>query len=130
MAETVKLNSRSEAQEAFIRHLYCQTYPNPIGPGRVYADRAMIDARPFDGGIHVSEIRALMGFRTGSGKAAMEFLTSLADILGVTLSLNAKRIGKEGMTPPQLRKWYRQYGFSGTEHMLRDPQKIHKGIYL
>ena len=131
MAETVKLNSLSEAQEAFLRHLYCQTYANPIGNGRVYADRVLIDARPFDGGIHVSEVRALTGFRIGSGKAAMEFLTSLADVFGLTLSLNAKRIGKEGMTSPQLRKWCRQYGFNGTEQLLRHPQKVTKqGIYL
>ena len=131
MEETVKLSSHSEAQEAFMRHLYSQTYANPIGNGRVYADRVLIEACPFDGGIHVSEIRALTGYCTGSGKAAMEFLTSLADAFGVTLSINAERIGKEGMPSPRLRKWCRQYGFNGAKQMLRDPQKITKiGIYL
>ena len=119
-------DARREAKTAFFDQLYRETTPNPIGRGVVYESAALLDIQPWEMGAHISEIRALK-LREGSGTRALKLLLWLADEYGIVLTLNALRIGKEGMTSAQLRKWYRKYGFTSEPHnptfMQRQPVK-------
>jgi hypothetical protein len=118
IGNTIKLGGGSrltEQQDAFLRHLWRETIENPIGKGRVYEMQVLIHVRPFNGYIYVSEVRALRGFRRGSGTKAMRYLTTLADTFNVRLQLAPERIGSEGMTNAQLRKWYRRFGFVNSK---------------
>ena len=118
MGSTIKLGGGSrltEQQNAFMRELWRDTIENPVGKGRVYEMQVLIHAYPFCGRIYVSEVRALRGFRHGSGTKAMRYLTTLADTFNVQLELAPVRIGNEGMTNAQLRKWYRRFGFVNSK---------------
>lgn len=78
----------------------------------LHNDQVVLDLRmdPTQGTIHIVEVKAI-DKRTGAGTRALEFLTRLADKHGVTLSLVAQRLGKDGMGQGDLVRWYRRHGF-------------------
>lgn len=53
----------------------------------------------------------------GHGSAALDFLTGLADDLGVTIELTAKAYTDERLTTKQLRDWYSRKGFQVTSEI-------------
>ena len=62
----------------------------------------------------------------GYAKEILSLLTTIADKQNVELGLQAKRIGRGGLTSPQLRKLYKQFGFKSEkgnlENMIRLPK--------
>lgn len=82
------------------------------------------------------EIHWLTAMKRGSGRAALEHVTQMADKHGVTLSLWALPLAgqgeNEGFALPKrrLEKFYREFGFKKdrtedrTSHMTRPPRKL------
>ena len=57
------------------------------------------------------------------------WLIDLADKHQVTLTGNVKRVGDEGLTVNQLRRWYKRNGFHVNRHleMQRPPKQMENG---
>jgi ADP-ribose pyrophosphatase YjhB (NUDIX family) len=123
-----KTSADKAALTAFMQDLWSQTYGNPFNNAeRVWQDKAIIEARPFDGRIHLSLIRTVEK-GAGGGTEGLKFLTALADKHGVEIDLGAKPVGKGGLNKSQLVQWYKRHGFNPrrgetSDSLLYQPQE-------
>lgn len=109
--------------DTFMDDLWKNTTGNPFDPReRIVGDKAGIEAWPWYGRIHLSFIRSFEQGK-GHGSEALSHLTDLADKHGVPIELSVKRVGKNGLSNANLRKWYGRYGFKKEigDHMVREP---------
>jgi hypothetical protein len=118
---SITLMARNGQLDAFMEHLNSVTWHNPIGSGRVYG-MALIEARPFADHIYLQLIRSLEQGK-GHGSKALHLLCTFADHYRVAIQCAAVKIGKDGLTAAELRRWYKRYGFvdSGQGYMRREP---------
>jgi 8-oxo-dGTP pyrophosphatase MutT (NUDIX family) len=111
---------KNPALTAFMQDLWAQTKGNPFNNAeRVYQNKSIIEARPFDGRIHLSFIRSVEQGK-GWGTEGLKFLTDLADKHGVEIDLDADPPhGMEVLSQSQLISWYKRHGFRrrrGEDH--------------
>lgn len=99
------------AAHRFMEEWYEMTTGNPIGNGRIFCHESLIHVYPVSTAIYVSEIRTLLDLQKGAGHRALAMLCGLADLHSVDLTLVPKRVGKRGLTTPELRRWYKRHGF-------------------
>lgn len=81
-------------------------------------------ADPTDPGtVHINGVRAVRPGE-GSGTAALEHLTAMADEHGVRLTLDARPLDKDGIGQDKLSAWYQRFGFrpAGGAEMVREPK--------
>ena len=88
----------------------------------------MIDAKYFDGALHISDVMAIEG-RQGGGTEAMNLLCQLADKHNVKITLTAKAYTNDPahMSTPQLKKWYERFGFQVEEDFWEDGEPMYRG---
>lgn len=120
-----------EAAGPFHGHELPGGYDAPAYRYMVKADKA---ADPVNGGYslilrgeNVVEINQIASNRKGGGTAMMDFLTELADKMGIILVLRpeAYDVGARQMPQRLLAGWYQRYGFETTGHhnqMARLPE--------
>jgi GNAT superfamily N-acetyltransferase len=88
---------------------------NPIGREFIYGDKAFLELSRFDKETGAREISiqsiASMDKGQGIGKAVMKDITDTADELGMTLTLDAKPFGDQGLSKEALIKFYEKNGF-------------------
>lgn len=117
--------STSPQLEAFMDDFRAGTGQNPLGMrDRVWGENVVIEVRPFDGKIHISDI---MSLERGAGNAskALDWLCSLADKHGVKMSLTPDSYGDgQGLDNDQLAAWYAKRGFKFVrgQLMVREPK--------
>jgi GGDEF domain-containing protein len=125
----------SESQLGFIRDYKAATHPNPFTHRSRVTNESWIEAEPWNGGILLNFINTLpsdegtpnAGKRTGAGSRALRMLTDIADKNGVTMYLHAKKVGPNGLSTAQLKKWYQRNGFKalrGSDQLVREPQLV------
>jgi hypothetical protein len=88
---------------------------NPINNKEfIYGDKASLEFSRFDkGDRNEIAIQSISTFDKGKGvgKQVMKDITDTADELGVTLTLDAKPFGNEGLSKEQLINFYKKNGF-------------------
>lgn len=88
---------------------------NPIdNRSFIYGDKAFLEFSRFDkGDRNEIAIQSISTFDKGKGvgKQVMKDITDTADELGVTLTLDAKPFGNEGLSKEQLINFYKKNGF-------------------
>ena len=97
------------------------TKRSPIGKGRLYRD-VLIDASPFSGEIHVSDIRVAGDKQKGSGTKALNFMKDLADKHNVVLSGTAKAYSDDKahiQDSDRLIDWYKKHGFTANGDKIK-----------
>jgi len=103
---------------------YAGTQSSPMrSADRIWRGKVMIEARPFDKRIHISDILSLERGQKNASQA-LQWLCSLADKHGVGMSLVPKAHGTDGLDDAQLRAWYIRYGFQphmGSK-LVREPR--------
>src|SRR5271170_6477459 len=125
-----KTAAENPALVAFMKDLWAQTTGNPFNNReRVWKEKAIIEARPFSGNIHLSFIRSVERGE-GQGSEGLKFLTGLADKHGVKIDLDAKPVGK-GLNKGNLVSWYKRHGFNSVKgddpsHLIYEPTKALK----
>jgi len=139
--KTVGLSQRKKNEspkvKAFMDEYKESTLAHPLMPqSRIVMNRqlntgddfAMLDVTPTtdennNDGLYLGAIQSSATGK-GNGNAGMKALTDLADKHGLPITLGAKAFGTtEGMmTTPQLKKWYRKWGFRPSE--TRDPDTM------
>lgn len=136
VGETLKLKSpllsKSDPKlEGFMQDFKAGTYTNPFNPReRVLGEDAIIEARPFDGMIHLNLIRSVEKGK-GQGSKGLDWLCGLADAHGVAIDLNATPVGTGGLNKAKLVKWYTSRGFKREgEHMVRQPKTAKMAAYF
>jgi 2'-5' RNA ligase/8-oxo-dGTP pyrophosphatase MutT (NUDIX family) len=121
----ISLKSKNPALEEFMNDFRSGTGPNPLGHrDRVWNEQVVIEVRPFDGKIHISDITSLFRGK-GNASRALDWLCSLADKHGVKMSLTPDAFGDgQGLDDEQLTSWYSRRGFKTVRGtlMVRDPQ--------
>jgi GNAT superfamily N-acetyltransferase len=82
---------------------------------KIYGDKAFLELSRFDKETGAREISiqsiASMDKGQGIGKAVMKDITDTADELGMTLTLDAKPFGDQGLSKEALIKFYEKNGF-------------------
>lgn len=125
-AASLSLKPNKPELEAFMDDFRSGTGPNPLGHrDRVWNEQIVIEVRPFDGRIHISDIMSLDRGK-GNASKALGWLCSLADKHGVAMSLTPDAFGDaDGLDDDQLTAWYARYGFKTTmgRKMVREPQQ-------
>lgn len=90
-------------------------FRNPIdNRSFIYGDKAFLEFSRFDkGDRNEIAIQSISTFDKGKGvgKQVMKDITDTADELGVTLTLDAKPFGNEGLSKEQLINFYKKNGF-------------------
>ena len=111
---TIKLSGfKNTDTKPFMDDFTAMTNKSPIGKGRLYRD-VLIDASPFQGEIHISDIKAASKGK-GDGTKALLFLTDLADKHNVVLSGTAQAYDsahKQIQDTDRLVSWYSKHGFN------------------
>ena len=78
-----------------------------------------------DNEAYFSLIRALPGSSRGVASNVLKLITKLADVHGVTLTLQVEKVGDIGLPPKALEAWYARNGFKGGDMgMYRLPQPV------
>lgn len=117
--------------DAFMEEFYSSTAAHPFSRHlSVFENCVVFEVKPF---YAVDVIR--FGFiqtlykAQGDGSRALQWLIDLADKHQVTLTGNVKRVGDEGLTVNQLRRWYKRNGFHVNRHleMQRPPKQMENG---
>ena len=112
---------------AYMEDFRAGTQPNPLGArDRVWGGEVLVEIRPFDKRIHISDIMSLHRGQ-GYGSKALQWLCSLADKHGVAMSLTPSAFGSENaqeLDDEQLKAWYTRHGFKPHRGslMVREPQ--------
>jgi len=123
---------KDPALDAFMRDLWAQTTGNPFNNReRVWQNKAIIEARPFGGEIHLSFIRSVEQNK-GWGTEGLKFLIGLADKHGVSIDLDASPVGEKVLSKSQLIAWYKRHGFEHVkgdeaDHLQYTPKRLKLG---
>lgn len=123
--DVIKLKPKNPKLDSFMHDFNGGTIANPLShKDRVWNNKVLLEVRPFDGKIHVSDIMSLeRGERNAS--RALDWLCSLADKHAVAMSLTPSAFGDgKGLNDEQLSSWYARRGFKpdrGTS-MVREPK--------
>ncbi len=96
---------------AFMQDFHAMTDAHPFaGHLSVLDNYACFEIKPFDGKILFGYVTTLERGK-GHGTKALKWLLDLADKHGVTLVGQIQRMGDEGLTTVELRRWYKRHGF-------------------
>lgn len=112
--------------DAFMEEFYSSTAAHPFNPHlALFENCVMFEVKPFAGLILFGFIKTFNKGQ-GDGSRALQWLVDLADKHQVTLTGNVQRVGDEGLTVNQLRRWYKRNGFHVNRHleMQRLPKRV------
>ena len=117
--------------DAFMDEFHSSTAAHPFSPHlAVFENCVVFEVKPFSGLILFGLIQTLNKGQ-GDGSRALQWLIDLADKHQVTLTGNVQRVGDEGLTVNQLRRWYKRYGFNLDRRrhleMQRPPKQMEDG---
>ncbi len=124
---TNDLNIDSEKDDkqnakAFVSMVRSWGYPNPLNEREVVIGEGAVCVTYFDGAANLASIRAFNP-KQGWGTEMMHRLTSLANQMGVKLTLVPEPFGsqKHEMPQRQLMKWYQRFGFTSDGDQMQRP---------
>jgi len=112
--------------DAFMDEFHSSTAAHPFSRHfSVFENCVVFEVKPFVDVISFGFIQTLYKAQ-GDGSRALQWLVDLADKHQVTLTGNVKRVGDEGLTVNQLRRWYKRNGFHVNRHleMQRPPKRV------
>lgn len=118
---------------AFIKEYTEQTQDHPYSKTeRIYNNQVTIELSPFDGKIHLSDIRSLAP-GSGAGTKALKFLTGLAKKHGVTIEAIAKVYHPDKKyirSSSRLKDWYLKHGFRLEPDTFGDDEQGYNIEYI
>lgn len=113
---------------AYVKKLGAMGYPNPINDRETVIDNEiLIEAWPLEDSVYLTGLRSVTHGK-GAGTRVMTRLVTLADEMGVTLTLSPRPMavapGQKKIPAKKLVEFYRRFGFegSGRSEMRRRPQ--------
>jgi hypothetical protein len=113
--------------EAFMEELFATTAAHPFDARVSMIGMVGVDVSPFDGAIHLGDIRNYGPPRQGAGTEALNQLKALADKYGVTITGTAKVYDQRAgyiSKAKDLVAWYKKNGFEVGRGNARDGYEI------
>lgn len=118
--------SKKPGTDAFLSSLERESKPSTGEKGLREVNGVEFDIKKRgDNEAYFSLIRALPGSSRGVASNVLKLITKLADVHGVTLTLQVEKVGDVGLPPKALEAWYARNGFKGGDMgMYRLPQPV------
>jgi hypothetical protein len=115
-ADVATITSKpNPAVEAYLDEVWALSQPHPFARGVRLFGMTGVTLVPFDGGVHVNDIRQFGEPGKGEGTKVLRLLIDLADKHGVMIGATAQAYDKDKRFPmrtsAKLRDWYVRHGF-------------------
>tara|TARA_R100000306_G_C4352963_1_gene131126 strand:+ start:684 stop:1046 length:363 start_codon:yes stop_codon:yes gene_type:complete len=107
----------NDKTEAFMEEFNKLTASHPFAPYLSVLDNyAVFEIQPLGGQILLGFITTIDKGR-GDGSKALRWFVDLADKHGVEVTGGIRRLGKDGLTVTELRRWYKRHGFKVDRYL-------------
>jgi GNAT superfamily N-acetyltransferase len=121
----IRMDSRPDVTGALdeIKNTYEQFERNRY----LFTDAAMFEASRFGDSIYLTSVFVLPEERkSGLATKMMDAICDIVDRHNVNIVIFPKRMGNDGLTTPELKKWYAKFGFKNSDqgNMLRTPARV------